>query len=143
MHRIKEEIKIDAPVDKVWELLADFSSYSEWNPFLTDIEGDIQEGARLKVTISLPNARPVVFLPRIREVIPGRKLRWIGRIWVPKLFDGDHSFELEPSGSTHTRFVQKESFDGILVNTLWNSIAADTHEGFRRMNSALKERAER
>lgn len=25
---------IDAPIDKVWNILLDFQSYSEWNPFV-------------------------------------------------------------------------------------------------------------
>ncbi|KAK7045484.1 hypothetical protein VNI00_007737 [Paramarasmius palmivorus] len=31
---VADSIKIDAPIDKVWEILLDFKSYNEWNPFV-------------------------------------------------------------------------------------------------------------
>ena len=40
---------IDAPVERVWALLTDASSYSAWNRAVVSIEGPITEGA----TISL------------------------------------------------------------------------------------------
>jgi hypothetical protein len=41
-----------------------------------------------------------------------------------------------------SRFTQSEKFNGLLVPLLGGSLAK-TNEGFRRMNAALKERAER
>ncbi|EEB86855.1 hypothetical protein MPER_16038, partial [Moniliophthora perniciosa FA553] len=29
---VADSIKIDAPVDKVWDILLDFKAYNEWNP---------------------------------------------------------------------------------------------------------------
>jgi hypothetical protein len=57
----------------------------------------------------------------------------------PGLFDGAHSFTLEPLDDSHTRLVQSESFTGILV---WFSggLLKKTEAGFHAMNTALKER---
>ena len=57
------------------------------------------------------------------------------------LFDGEHTLRVEPRNGG-SRFTQSEKFNGLLVPLLGGSLAK-TNEGFRRMNAALKERAER
>ncbi len=72
---------------------------------------------------------------------PTRELRWLGRLLVPGLFDGEHSFQLEPLPGGRTHFVQRERFSGILVRPLGRTLAK-TRLGFEQMNSALKSEAE-
>src|SRR3954463_4222030 len=62
-----------------------------------------------------PGGKPMTFTPRVTHVEPGRRLAWLGRLGIPGLFDGAHSFTLEPLDDSHTRLVQSESFTGILV----------------------------
>jgi hypothetical protein len=71
-----------------------------------------------------------------------RELRWLGRLFVPGIFDGEHSLGIEPLGSNRSRFVQSERFTGILVG-LAKGTLQKTDTGFERMNAALKERVER
>src|SRR3954463_1293503 len=86
-----------------------------------------------------PGGKPMTFTPRVTHVEPGRRLAWLGRLGIPGLFDGAHSFTLEPLDDSHTRLVQSESFTGILV---WFSggLLKKTEAGFQAMNDALKER---
>ena len=79
--------------------------------------------------------------PTIRRVDPNRELRWLGRLLLPKVFDGEHIFELH-SRNGGTRFVQRETFSGLLIPLLWGSMKAPTRRGFEAMNEALKARAE-
>jgi len=83
----------------------------------------------------------MTFKPTVREVAPNRELRWLGRFLIPGLFDGEHTLRVEPRNGG-SRFIQSEKFNGLFVPLLGGSLAK-THEGFRRMNAALKERAER
>ena len=34
MKELQSEIEINAPAERVWEVLADFASYPRWNPFI-------------------------------------------------------------------------------------------------------------
>lgn len=83
------------------------------------------------------------FQPAVLKAEPNRELCSLGRVWLPGLFDGEHSFTIEPLGPTRVRFVQREIFTGLLVPLLARSLDRDTRRGFDEMNRALTARAER
>ena len=138
---ISHTIEIDASPETVWRELADTHSYAEWNPFIRSLEGEFEEGARLRVRIEPPDGRPMTFRPTVRAARPGRELRWLGHLLVRGLFDGEHSFEIEPLGAGRSRFTQAERFSGLLVRPLGGGLAK-TERGFEAMNRALKARVE-
>lgn len=137
------EITINAPPERVWRILIDFSQFPEWNPFIREIEGELKEGSRLKVRIEPPGGTGMTFKPVIKRIALNRELRWLGHLIVPGLFDGEHSFEILPGGNGKVRFVQRETFRGLLVQPFWKSLEGPTKQGFTDMNAALKQRAER
>lgn len=138
---IQHEIEIDAPPAAVWSVLADTSSYPDWNPFVRRLSGNLEEGARLEARIHAPGGRAMTFKPVVLAAEPERELRWRGRLFVPGLFDGEHCFRLEPLAGGRTRFIQSERFSGVLVRPL-RRMLAQTLVGFEQMNGALKERVE-
>jgi hypothetical protein len=143
MREIRTEIEIDAPAERVWKILTDFASFPQWNPFIPQVVGELKTGARLEVRIQPPGSRGITFRPRVLRLEPNRELQWLGRLWIPWLFDGVHTFLLEPLGPARTRIVQQETFRGLLVPLLLKWLGNSTRHGFEKMNSALKSRAER
>lgn len=125
---------------RVWQVLTDFAAYPEWNPFIRAVEGRVEAGERLRVEIEAAGKRHV-FRPVVLQATEGRALRWLGRVGVPGVFDGEHAFYLEPDG-VGTRLRQEESFQGFLVPLLWRQVEPATRAGFEAMNAALKARAE-
>jgi hypothetical protein len=142
MFEIVTEIEIQATPEEVWRVLTDLPAHAEWNPFIQSISGPLREGATLRVTVRPPGGKAMTFRPTVRAVEPGRELRWLGRLLVPGLFDGEHYFRLSPIGSTGTRVVHGERFSGVLVYLLRASLDSGTRAGFEAMNRALKARAE-
>ena len=106
MKEVFNEIEIQAPAECVWQALADFASYPKWNPFIRRISGQPREGKRLRVYIEPPGTKGRTFRQKILMEEPKRELRWLGRLLIPGLFDGDHIFTIERIGSEHVRFVQ-------------------------------------
>ena len=84
----------------------------------------------------------MTFKPKVLKAEPNRELRWLGHLLVPGLFDGEHSFTIEPLEENRIRFVQREAFKGLLVPLFARSLDNNTRRGFEEMNHALKERAE-
>lgn len=142
MKELRAEIEIQATKERVWQQLIDFDSYPQWNPFIRQVEGQAKVGAKLEAHIQPSGTRGMTFKPTILTAEPNRELRWLGRLIIPGLFDGEHVFTVESLGDTRVRFVQREIFTGILVPLLARSLDADTLRGFNEMNQALKSRAE-
>ena len=140
MRRIDTSIDIAASPAVVWSLLADIAAYPEWNPFIIRLEGEVRVGAGLTVTAQPPGGKPMSFQPTVLTVEPGRELRWRGKVLMPGIFDGEHSFTLEPIAAG-CRFHHNETFGGILV-PLFRTMLDSTARGFVEMNEALKRRAE-
>jgi hypothetical protein len=142
MRELFSEIEIGAPAERVWEVLMDFASYPDWNPFVLKIEGEPAVGERLSVTLKLEGRKPVVFKPRVEGRVLRKEFRWQGRLILPGLFDGEHTFQIESLAEDKVRFVQKERFRGILAPSLLKNIQDRTMASFEAMNRALKARAE-
>lgn len=141
-HCLKTEIDIAASPKRVWEILTDFASYPEWNPFIRSIRGVPRQDARLEVHIQPGSKRGMTFRPVVLACDPERELRWLGRVLLPGVFDGEHCFMIQPLADGRVRFQQSERFSGVLLPLLRASLDRDTKQGFEAMNQALKVRAE-
>jgi hypothetical protein len=142
MKELHTEIEIEASAERVWGLLTDFASYPQWNPFIRSISGQPAAGERLEVRIEPPGGRGMTFKPEVLNAEPNRELRWLGHLLVPGVFDGEHSLAIQPLGEARVRFVQRETFRGLLLPLFARSLDNHTQRGFEEMNRALKERAE-
>ncbi|TLZ53383.1 MAG: SRPBCC domain-containing protein [Methanobacteriota archaeon] len=137
MKELRTEIDIDASAEHVWAALTDFAAFPEWNPFIRRIEGTLAVGSRLEVSLGASGTKPMTFRPTVLRVDPNRELRWLGRVGLPRIFDGEHIFEIEPRGPNRVRFVQRERFRGLFVPLLAKSLDRDARRGFEEMNRAL------
>ncbi len=143
MREITAEIDIRARASHVWEILMEFGAYPSWNPFIRKIAGEPRVGSRLDVTMEPPGGKAMRFTPRVCAVRPNREFRWKGRLFIAGLFDGEHSFIIEPTSKSAVHFIQHERFSGILVPFLWKMLNTKARKGFVTMNKALKSRAEK
>ncbi len=141
-HEIQADVEIERSANEVWGVLSDFPAYPDWNPFITEISGELGPGWRLEVTIQPPGGEAMDFNPTVTEVMPGRRFAWLGQLSLPRMFDGAHYFAVEDLGNGRSRFTQREEFRGVLVPFLRPKLDGQTLDGFKQMNAALKARAE-
>lgn len=146
MSRIKKEIRTELVIKAspaiVWSVLTDFEKYPSWNPFIKWIKGEAIEGSTITARIEPPNASGMTFKPVLLSVKPQKEFRWLGHLFIPGLFDGEHIFELYENSDGSTTFVQREEFKGLLVGLFTKMLDTNTLQGFEAMNRNLKERAE-
>jgi hypothetical protein len=140
--QLRAEIDIEATPERVWQVLTDFGAYAQWNPFMVEASGKAAKGERLTIRMQPTGGRAMTFRPTVREATAQRRLRWLGHLGLPGIFDGEHSFTIEPAGEGRVRLVQQEEYRGLLVPLLARSLDRGTLPAFDQMNQALKQRAE-
>ncbi len=141
MKTISHSIQINAPAGEVWEVLTDLAAYPDWNPFIREASGEVAVGQRLTLKMFPADGKPMTFRPRVLVADPGMELRWIGRLVLPGIFDGEHSFTLTATATGGTGLLQAEKFSGLLVPFTGKTIES-TEKSFAALNQALKTRVE-
>lgn len=137
---LETHITIEAPREKVWEVLTDTARYAEWVSFL-QVDGAYEIGKKVTVTFHHPNGKSDSFVPTVLRVDQPEHLMWRGGkgAW---LFAAEHHFELLANDDGSTTFKHYEYFSGILAPFIWWYIKKKTVEAFHRMNAALKQHVE-
>lgn len=134
---INTQIIINSTPEKVWAVLTTFSEYKNWNPFILSIDGEIEEGKKIKVVF-----KEMTFKPKLKRVEENKNFEWLGHLLIPGIFDGRHKFELIDNGDGTTTFIQSEKFSGFLVTILKKKLIREYTPKFESMNVALKKRVE-
>jgi hypothetical protein len=142
MKELTTSIVIDAPAARVWRILTDFPRYPEWNPLIRSITGEPRTGEKLELRMEPRGGRAMTFKPTVLRADPEQELRWLGRLLLPGVFDGEHILRLEPGPDGGVTFLQHEVFRGLLVPVLSSMLDRTTRPAFQQMNLALKHRAE-
>lgn len=130
--------EINAPPDRVWQILTDAARYTEWDPGMLKLEGKIAPGEKLTIYTKIAPKR--AFKPTVTEFEPNRRMVWSSGMPMG-LFTGSRTFTLEPSGAGSTRFSMKEEFSGLMLPLIGASIP-DLNPVFAEFAAALKKRAE-
>lgn len=139
MQEIRTAVEIAAPPSAVWAELANLQAYPEWNPHIICASGDLRERKRLTIAAHREDETDREMTVTVTELEPERRLQWVGKVGGGVLFEGHHTFELEPLEDDRTRFVNREEASGLLVRFV---VSDDPEQDYEAMNRALKERVE-
>jgi hypothetical protein len=144
LKRISTEIRIKAKPEKVWEILTRFADYELWNPFITKIVGEATLGNKIEVHVRTMKGKDRIYHPKITRLEVNKELRWQGKAFLPKIFEGERIFQIASVQSEieEISFIHTEIFSGIGARFLSNKLNQDLQQGFHSMDMALKSRAE-
>lgn len=111
MATFTKTIDIQAPPQRVWEIMSDVERWHEWTPSITSIErldrGSFQVGSRARVR--QPKLRPAVW--QVTELEKDRSFTWVTRSPGIRV-TGRHEVEPFAGGSRATLSVE---FSGLLA----------------------------
>ena len=138
---IDTTVDIDASRDAVWDVLTDFSSYSEWNPSMR-IEGTPDVGTQLVVHLLADGGHGMSFKPKVLAATPGEELRWLGKLGLHGIADGEHFFILTTNDDGTTRLNHGERFTGAQVALAKGSSGNNSGAAYEAFSHALKQRVE-
>lgn len=128
----------DVTAEQVWEVLTNFESFTEWNPFI--IKASLINDKNLVITTHVIDDKPQTFHPTIVEYIPNTKLRWIGKIGSEYILKAEHSFTLKCLDNGKTQLTHSEKFSGLLSCLINQDKQNKIKKSFENMNQALNTR---
>jgi uncharacterized protein YndB with AHSA1/START domain len=129
------EVEIDAPVQRVWDLLGNPQAWPSFAPEVHDVHLDAPVAADTGFTWANGRAR---MKSRFAVVEPGREITWTG---VSSGFKAVHRHLLEAAGDGSTRVRSEESMAGPLLVLFYGSAKLQT--GIEAWLAGLKTAAER
>lgn len=136
---IRTEITINAPAEKVWQVLTDFGAYPTWNPYIVKFEGTLKEGERMQATLARPDGTTSTLNPKVRELKVGERIVMRKQVLGGIIVGANHIFEVKGNPDGSTTFVQAMTFNGFATYKIGTEMLK---KQFEAMNKALKSRVE-
>lgn len=131
------ERHIDADQQKVWGLLTDAGTWSDWNPTVVSIKGPISVGNKVELVSTVNPKR--TFKLNVTEMSEPSKMVWSDGMPLG-LFKGERTYTVEPDGSG-SKFTMVEEYTGLMAPLITKSIP-DMTESFTQFADGLKTGAE-
>lgn len=113
-----------------------FNPGPRWNSTVSGIDGEIREGARLRLHVPGTDR---TFTPTVSGVVAPERMTWTGGL--APVFKGVRTFALTPCSDGSTDFIMKERFSGLLLPLVKRSLP-DFRPVFERFANDLKREAE-
>ena len=74
--RIEKRIGVNAPSDRIWEILSDLENWHAWNPYETSLTGTLAFGSGISLTEALPGMAERQVQARLGDWQPYAQLVW-------------------------------------------------------------------
>jgi hypothetical protein len=149
LRTVHTETEINAPSERVWQEITDLASYREWNPFVTEAEGEVKVGEKLRMSYTTPggknwrryaNKRTNVRHSKVTTIIPGKE--WSHGGSIPLLLSVTATFSLERVAEYKTKFTNHVTFTGLITRFMRDEFFEGGRIGYEEMGLALRKRVE-
>lgn len=135
-------VEINAPIEKVWQVLLDFDRYPDWNPFTHKVETDLKIGSPVNLHVKLPKRVSKLQVEYVREVTEPNVLAWGMTMGAEFLLVALREQHLKATGDNSCTYHSTDAFTGLLTPLVKLLFGNSIRDGFNAMAYALKERAE-
>lgn len=133
---VRVDVDIRATPAKIWDLLTNAADAPRWNSTVTQIEGRVALGERLKIKVPISTR---TFPVTVDVFEPHTRLVWSDGNAV---FRGVRTYALADKGSGVTSFSMEEVFTGVMLPLIGLSLP-DFKPVFEQYAADLTKEAER
>ncbi len=142
--RIERTHLVEAPLDRVWETIADWDTHTEWQPSLVEVEppATLEAGSRL-VEVRASHGQRLTFDVVIAEWRPRRLIRASGRSRGVVSVSADLVYQLDPAGDATQVTIAVEAEIPFVLLPLRHAVVAESDKELGAMLTLLAEREER
>ena len=134
--------EIEAPAERVWQVIVELDRYPEWNPFVVACRSTLAVGAPIEMRVRVFPFFAQPQREQIFEHVPGRRLcyglpgRPLGALASRRCH------ELEPLSPARSRYRSRFELSGRLAPLVRLLLGARLRAGFAAMSAGIRTRAE-
>ena len=136
-----ERIRIDAPIDLVWDVLTRVEAYGEWNPFTPNAQTDFKIGspAHLRVRMGTRQMKITESICAYQKPVLIAWCKAFGARWLLLAVREQH---LEPVSKTSCSYYNTDRLTGVLAPMVLLCFGSYMRRGFDAVGKGLKRYAE-
>ena len=138
---VRAEIEIDAPIDRVWDVLTDIEGYGDWNPFTPKVETTLEIGDPVHLCVRLVGNNKINRVETVTRNQP-YTLGWDMKMVTRTLLYAERVQVLTPIDENRTRYMTEDCFSGWLRPVVLGLLGKSMERGFRDCAAGLKKVAE-
>jgi hypothetical protein len=140
---VRAEIEIDAPPERVFDILADLDAYPEWNPFTPKVVSTLKIGDPVHLSVHLlSKSKQMQQVEYVTANDRPHKLCWGANIGARFLCRADRCQSLSAIAQDRTHYVCSDEIRGWLTPIVLRFFGPAMQRGFEDCARALKKRAE-
>ena len=140
-----EPVSINAPSRLVWQVLTDFASYPDWNPFPVKAESSLKLGEPVVLTIPQGRKGKLMQQKFILEVFDApNKIAWrLPKMGHKLLFNAYREQTITALSESSCSYTTSDTFAGLIAGKIYKAQAKWVEKNFDQMAEALKLRCEK
>lgn len=137
-------VTIDASAEEVWQVLTDFDSYPQWNPFTTRVvpKGQFQTGNKVDLHVHMPIRGDRISVETVECIEPAKQIAWGMTMGHTCLLKARRDQLISPINDTQCTYQTWDAFRGLLTPLVVKLFGKDMQNGFNGVADALKARCE-
>lgn len=134
---IETDITINAPLEQVWQVLADFPNYHQWNGFCSRLETSGKIGDPVIMTVHMRlGKKPIIQQEILSDFIQNKKMGW--RLNWFFLLKTHRVQQLSRIDQNTTHYYTFDKFWGLLTPLVMALYRRDIQRGFDLTAKGLK-----
>jgi len=140
--KVTSDAVFTVPAEKVWEALADFGAYPEWNPLVKSMEGNPEPQGSVQVTIAYPGADLLQGRAEVTGWVPPKYFSFTLRKGPAWWYQEEHIFRLKTRDDGKVVFYNEVYATGLSLRFGRKASSHRIRHSLDRMNEELKIRVE-
>lgn len=135
-------VDIEAPAERVWQVITDFPRYAEWNTFVVACRSTLRPGDPIDMLVQLGGSRPRRQHEWVRTHTPGREFGYGMKPVVLGALRSHRSHTVTTLSPDRTAYASHFELAGWLQPMVTAVFGRNLRHGFAAMTAGIKEQAE-
>jgi len=139
---LEDTHEVEAPAERVWQVICDLPRYSEWNPFVVRCASTLVVGDPIDMRVRVLPFWAQPQRERVLEHRPGRRLCYEIEALPLGALASRRCHDVTPLGDSRSRYVSRFELSGWLSPWIARLLGGRLRAGFSAMSAALCARAQ-